>query len=103
MEIVICPNYEDLSKKAAEVVADVVKAKPDAVLGGATGSSPVGLYKELIRMHKEEGLDFSRVVTFNLDEYVGLTANDSQSYYRFMHENLFDHINIPPQNVHVPS
>ncbi|MHC4441384.1 MAG: glucosamine-6-phosphate deaminase [Planctomycetota bacterium] len=103
MEIVICPNYEDLSQKAAKVVADVVRAKPNAVLGGATGSSPVGLYKELIRMHREENLDFSKVTTFNLDEYVPLGPDHNQSYYYFMFEQLFKHINIPKQNVHVPS
>jgi len=103
MEIVICPTYEDLSKKAAQVIADVIRAKPNAILGGATGSSPVGLYKELIRMHKEEGLDFSKITTFNLDEYVGLPPDHPQSYYYFMFEQLFSHVNIPKQNVHVPS
>ena len=79
MEIVICPNYEELSKQAAKVVADIIRAKPNAVFGGATGSSPVGLYKELTRMHKEEGLDFSQVTTFSLDEYVGLGPDHDQS------------------------
>ena len=103
MEIVICPNYDDLSKRAAKVVADVVRARPNAVLGGATGSSPVGLYKELIRMHKEEGLDFSKVTTFNLDEYVGLGTDHDQSYHYFMFNNLFNHVNVPKKNIHVPS
>ena len=103
MEVVICRTYEDVSKTAAAVVAKVVNNKPNAVLGLATGSTPLGLYKELIRMHAEDGLDFSRVATFNLDEYVGLTPNHPQSYHRFMHENLFRHINIQAENVHVPS
>ena len=103
MEIVICPSYEELSKKAARVVADLVRGKPNAILGGATGSSPVGLYKELIRMHKEENLDFSHVTSFNLDEYVGLPSDHPQSYHYFMFDNLFNHINISPGNVHVPS
>ena len=103
MQIVISKTYEELSKKAAQVIADVLNAKPNAVLGLATGSSPIGLYKELIRMHKEEGLDFSQVTTFNLDEYVGLPANHEQSYHYFMHENLFKHINIPRENIHIPS
>jgi len=103
MEVVICPSYEDLSKAAARTVAQLVRAKPNAVLGGATGSSPVGLYKELIRMHKEENLDFSHVTTFNLDEYVGLPQHHPQSYHYFMFDNLFKHINVPPENVHVPS
>jgi len=92
-----------LSKAAATKVAKVLNAKPNAVLGLATGSSPLGLYKELIRMHKEEGLDFSQVSTFNLDEYVGLPSSHPQSYHYFMNENLFKHINIAPQNVHIPS
>ena len=103
MEVVICPSYKDLSKAAARTVAQLVRAKPNAVLGGATGSSPVGLYKELIRMHKEENLDFSHVTTFNLDEYVGLPQHHPQSYHYFMFDNLFKHINVPPANVHVPS
>ena len=103
MEVVICRNYDEMSRKAAAAVADVVRRKPKAVLGFATGSSPLGLYKELIRLHKEEGLDFSKVTTFNLDEYVGLAPDHPQSYWRFMHENLFSHINVPKKNVHVPS
>jgi len=103
MDVVICRSYEELSKAAARVVADLVTHKPNAVLGFATGSSPVGLYKELARLHREEGLDFSKVTTFNLDEYVGLPADHPQSYRRFMNENLFTHINVPVQNTHVPS
>ncbi len=103
MDIVICESYDALSAKAAKVVADLVRAKPNAVLGFATGSSPVGLYTELIRMHKEEGLDFSSVTTFNLDEYAGLDRNHPQSYWYFMHENLFDGINVPEDRIHVPS
>jgi len=103
MEVVIKDTYEEISRAAAEVVAEVVRHKPDAVLGLATGSTPLGLYKELIRMHKAEGLDFSRVTTFNLDEYVGLTPDHPQSYHYFMHENLFKHINVQPQNVNIPS
>src|SRR5215469_13962182 len=72
------------------------------VLGLPTGSTPVGLYRELIRLHKEAGLDFSRVVTFNLDEYFPMSPDDPQSYRRWMRETLFDHVNIKPQNIHVP-
>ncbi len=103
MEVVISKTYEELSKGAAEEVADVLNAKPNAVLGLATGSSPLGLYRELIRMHKDDGLDFSHVTTFNLDEYVGLAADHEQSYHRFMHDNLFQYINIQRENVHIPS
>ena len=103
MEVIIMDTYEEISAAAARVIADLVHNKPDAVLGLATGSTPLGLYKELIRMHKKEGLNFSKVTTFNLDEYVGLTPDHPQSYHHFMDENLFKHINIQPQNTHVPS
>ena len=103
MEIQIYKTYEEISKASAQVVAEIVNNKPNAVLGLATGSTPLGLYKEMARMHKEDGLDFSHVKTFNLDEYVGLSPDHPQSYHYFMHENLFKHINIEPQNVHVPS
>jgi len=103
MEIIISDNYEQMSKAAARAVADLLNSKPNAVLGLATGSTPLGVYKELARLHKNEGLDFSQVTTFNLDEYVGLTKDHPQSYHYFMHENLFKHINIPVQNVYIPS
>ena len=103
MHIIISKNYEELSKKAAQLVADELNMKPNLVLGLATGSSPLGLYEELVRMHREEGLDFSQVTTFNLDEYVGLPATHDQSYHYFMQENLFKHINIPRENIHIPS
>jgi glucosamine-6-phosphate deaminase len=103
MEVVIGKSYEEISAAAAKEVARVVKEKPNAVLGLATGSTPLGLYKELIRMHKDEGLDFSQVTSFNLDEYGGLVPTHDQSYHYFMYENLFKHININPQNTNVPS
>ena len=103
MEIIVKDAGEEMSKCAARVVARALNAKPNAVLGLATGATPLGLYKELVRMHKDEGLDFSQVTTFNLDEYVGLTQNHPQSYHYFMHENLFKHINIPKQNIYIPS
>ncbi len=103
MEIIVKDTYEEMSKSAARVVAKTLNRKPNAVLGLATGSTPLGLYKELVRMHKDGGLDFSQVTTFNLDEYVGLKQDHPQSYHYFMHENLFKHINIPKQNIHIPS
>ncbi len=103
MEVIIHRNYEDVSNAGAEVIAEIVNNKPNAVLGLATGSTPLGLYKELISLHKDEGLDFSHVTTFNLDEYVGLAPDHDQSYHYFMHENLFKHINVPADNIHVPS
>lgn len=102
MEIIIQKNPVLASQSAARVVARLVREKPNAVLGLATGSTPLMLYKELIRLHNEEGLDFSRVSTFNLDEYVGLEKEHAQSYHTFMWENLFSHININPGNVHIP-
>src|SRR6266480_366929 len=103
MEVIITKTYEEMSRAAAIAVAEVLNAKPDSVLGMATGSTPLGVYQELVRMHKKEGLDFSQVTTFNLDEYVGLPVSHPQSYHRFMHDNFFKHINIPPQNIHIPS
>src|SRR6185503_11975846 len=103
MEVVITRDYDEMSKLAAQMVAEVLNAKPNAVLGMATGSTPLGLYQELVRMHQRHELDFSQVTTFNLDEYVGLPVTHEQSYHRFMHENFFRHVNIPPQNVHIPS
>ncbi len=102
MEIIVCKDYDKMSKAAAAEVAMVVREKPDAVLGLATGSSPIGLYAELIRLHKEEGLDFSQVRTFNLDEYIGLPPEHEQSYRQFMNEKLFDDINIRKKNTHLP-
>ena len=103
MEVLIYPTYEEMSAAAAREVANVMNTKPNAVLGLATGATPLALYKELVRMHKSHGLDFSQVTTFNLDEYVGLPADHEQSYHYFMRENLFKHINIPIQNIHIPS
>jgi glucosamine-6-phosphate deaminase len=103
MEIIIKETTDEMSREAAKVVARVLNAKPNAVLGMATGSTPLGLYKELVRMHREEGLDFQQVTTFNLDEYVGLQPKHPQSYHYFMHENFFKHVNIPKQNVYIPS
>jgi glucosamine-6-phosphate deaminase len=102
MLVIIKKNYDEMSAEAAKIVADRLRKKPDLVLGLATGSTPLGLYKELIRMHKEEGLDFSKVTTFNLDEYVGLPPSHDQSYHYFMYENLFKHININERFIHVP-
>lgn len=102
MLVVIKENYDEVSKEGAKRVASLVRRKPDCVLGFATGSTPLGLYQELIHLHKEEGLDFSKVITFNLDEYVGLPPSHEQSYHYFMWENLFKHINIDPRYVHIP-
>ena len=103
MQVIIKDTYEEISREAAEIIRDAIHLKPNLVLGLATGSTPIGTYKELIRMYEAGALDFSKVITFNLDEYVGLPTTHDQSYYYFMHENLFNHININPTNVHVPS
>jgi glucosamine-6-phosphate deaminase len=103
MEVVVLPTYEEMSKAAAAVIADVLNAKPNAVLGMATGSTPLGVYQELVRMHREGQLDFAQVTTFNLDEYVGLPTTNSQSYHYFMHENFFKHVNIARGNIYIPS
>ncbi len=102
MEVLIYDNYDAMCAAAAAAVVETLNAKPNAVLGMATGSTPLGVYRELVRLHREEGLDFSQVTTFNLDEYVGLGPNHPQSYHRFMREHFFDHVNIPPQNVYIP-
>lgn len=103
MEIIIKDTYEQVSRTAAGVVAGTLHTKPNAVLGLATGSTPLGLYDELIRMHQDGTLDFAQVTTFNLDEYVGLSRRHPQSYHYFMHKHLFAHVNVPEQNRHVPS
>ena len=103
MQIVSCVDYADMSRKAARIIAAQVQLKPQCVLGLATGSTPVGTYKELIRFHRNEELDFSNVTTVNLDEYYGLGPEHEQSYRYFMQHNLFNYVNIPPENTHVPN
>ncbi len=103
MKVIIKSSYEDLSKTAARIVAKVLNAKPNAVLGLSTGTTSLGLYRELIRLHRDEGLDFSQVTTFNVDEYVGLTRHNPQSFCYFIHEHFLKHVNISPQNVYIPA
>lgn len=102
MLVSIKSSYDEVSKAAAVLVADRIRRKPNLVLGLATGATPLGLYRELIRMNREEGLSFSKVTTFNLDEYIGLPRTHPQSYYHFMSEHLFRHVDIPPRSIHVP-
>lgn len=103
MRIIIAKNYEDMGKKAANIVAGQVFLNPQSILGLATGSTPLSMYNQLIKMHKEVELDFSQVKTFNLDEYVGLPEEDTNSYHYYMFRNLFNHINIKKENVHIPN
>lgn len=102
MRIYETEHYEAMSARAADILAAQVYLKPDCVLGLATGSTPVGLYKELIAKHKAGALSFSRVRTVNLDEYKGLAPTHDQSYRYFMRHNLFDHVDIQAENTNVP-
>lgn len=102
MRIVKTKDYAELSRKAANIIAAQVIMKPDCVLGLATGSSPLGTYKELIDRYNTGDLDFSEVKSVNLDEYKGLTRDNDQSYYYFMYNNFFKHINIDMANTNVP-
>jgi len=102
MEIIIQPDSSQASQVAARIVARLVRSKPHTVLGFATGNTPLQLYKNLVRMHREEGLDFRGVSTFNLDEYVGIPAAHPSSYHSYMWAHLFSQINIPHGQIHIP-
>lgn len=102
MKVCITKNYEDMSRKAANIIFSQIITKPDCVLGLATGSSPVGTYKELIKSYENGDLDFSAVTSVNLDEYRGLSGDSDQSYRYFMNHNLFDHVNINKAHTYVP-
>ena len=102
MKVVVTKDYTEMCKLASRIFAAQITLKPDSVLGLATGSTPVGMYKELIQMYNEGRVDFSHVKTVNLDEYAGLNGDNDQSYRYFMNHNLFDHININKENTSVP-
>ncbi|MCE0522544.1 MAG: glucosamine-6-phosphate deaminase [Methylacidiphilales bacterium] len=102
MEVIIRDTAEEVSLFGAQIVADLLRRQPHCVLGLATGRTPLRLYRELIRLHQTERLDFSQVTTFNLDEYVGLSPDHPQSYHYYMRENLFRHVNLAPGSTHVP-
>ncbi len=102
MRVYRAKDYNDMSRKAANIISAQVILKPDCVLGLATGSSPIGTYKQLIEWYEKGDLDFSQVKSVNLDEYKGLTKENDQSYYYFMYNNLFKHINIDLNNTNVP-
>jgi glucosamine-6-phosphate deaminase len=103
MKVIVADDYEIMSKKAAELVAAEVRKRPDIVLALPTGGTPVGFYSELIRMHKEEGLDLSRVSTFNLDEYIGLPEGHESSYKFYMYEKFFNHVDVDPDRIYIPN
>jgi len=102
MRVIVVKDELEMGKRAAQLLVEDMARHATYVLGLATGSTPLPLYNELIRLHKEQGLDFSTVITFNLDEYVGLPPDHDQSYHYFMYENLFKHVNINPKLTHVP-
>lgn len=102
MRLVIAKSYEDMSIRAARIVASQLYLKPNSVLGLATGSTPMQMYQELIHLHREVGLDFSEAMTFNLDEYLQLSPNEEQSYHYYMYHHFFNHINIKRNNINIP-
>ncbi|SHK36950.1 glucosamine-6-phosphate deaminase [Paramaledivibacter caminithermalis] len=103
MRIICIDNYEDMSRKAAHIVSSQLILKPNSVLGLATGSTPLGMYKQLIKSYNDGLIDFQKVTTFNLDEYYGLDRKNQQSYFYYMYENLFKHINIDIKRVNIPN
>ena len=103
MKILKTKNYQDMSRKAANIISAQIILNSESVLGLATGSSPIGVYEQLIDWNHKGDVDFSSIKTVNLDEYQGLNKTDKQSYYYFMHQNLFDHVNIPVENTHLPN
>lgn len=103
MKVIVMPDYAGMSRQAANIISAQIIMKPDSVIGLATGSTPIGVYKQLVEWYRKGDLDFSLVRTVNLDEYCGLAPDHPQSYARFMWEHLFGQINIRPENVHLPN
>ncbi len=103
MNFIVCDNYDEMSKEAAKIVVSLMKEKEDTILGLATGSTPVGLYKELIKANKDGEISFKKVKTFNLDEYYPISKESDQSYYYFMNDNLFSHVDIDKANTDIPN
>ena len=101
MKVIVCKDYQEVSEKSAEIVAQVMKDKPNAVLGLATGSTPEGMYAKLVEMNRKGEIDFSDITTVNLDEYYPISPDNDQSYRYFMDKNLFDSIDIKKSNTHV--
>ena len=103
MKFIVVENYEQMSRVAADILLDAVKADPTLTLGLATGSTPIGTYQNIIEAYKRGEVDFSRAKSFNLDEYYPLAKSNEQSYDTFMHEQLFSHINLPEESIHIPN
>lgn len=102
MKVIVCKNYKEMSEQGAKIVADVMAKKPNAILGLATGSTPVGMYQELIALNKAGKIDFKNITTVNLDEYYPIEPTNDQSYRYFMNDNLFNHVNIDKNKTFVP-
>ena len=102
MKVIRTKNYEEASKVVADIFSSAISENPNVILGLATGSSPIGTYKNLIKDYQDGKISFKNVRTYNLDEYVGISRENDQSYYYFMHDNLFNHVDIEESNVHVP-
>jgi glucosamine-6-phosphate deaminase len=102
MRVLVAPDYRTLSRTAAELVVKAARAKPDLAIGLPTGSTPLGMYEEIVKTYRDEQLDFSSVQTFNVDEYAELPSDDPRSYHTYMQQHFFRHVNIPPMNIHIP-
>lgn len=102
MKLIVVKDYEEMSREASLIIKDLLVKKPDATLGLATGSSPIGLYQNLIKYYENGEISFKNVKTYNLDEYCELPRSHPESYYSFMHRNLFSHVDILEENVHIP-
>lgn len=102
MKIIHARDYKDMSRKAANIISAQVIMKPNAVLGLATGGTPLGIYAQLIKWFNQDDIDFSEVTTVNLDEYKGLPRTHAQSYWHYMHDNFFSHVNVKAENIHLP-
>lgn len=103
MKLILCKNYDEISSTAANEIAELVRKDQNCTLGLATGSTPVGMYKKLVEKYEKGELDFSGVTTFNLDEYYPISQSNDQSYYYFMRDNLFNHINVKPERINIPN
>ena len=102
MKVIVLKDYDEVSQKAFEVMKEVISSKKDAVLGLATGSSQIGLYQRMIKDHEENGTSYAACHSFNIYEYVGLPRDHAESYYTFMHENLFKGLDMKEENIHLP-
>lgn len=102
MKVIVVKDYQAMSDLGAEIIANTIKSNPSCTLGLATGSSPIGTYQNLVKEYQNKEISFKNVKTYNLDEYCGISRSHPQSYYYFMHENLFNHVDINEENVHIP-